>query len=70
VGEIPFIIKDGIEGFLVDSNDIDLFYEKLINYIEEVDLRTQMGNALYQTIIDKHSEKYIIANYLNWVTNL
>ncbi|WP_396139717.1 glycosyltransferase [Flavobacterium sp.] len=70
VGEIPFIIKDGIEGFLVDSNDIDLFYEKLINYIQEEDLRTQMGNALYQIIIDKHSEKYIIANYLNWVTNL
>ena len=70
VGEIPFIIKDGIEGFLVDVNDVDLFYEKLINYIQEEDLRTQMGNALYQTIIDKHSEKYIIANYLNWVTSL
>lgn len=70
VGEIPFIIKDGIEGFLVDVNDIDLFYEKLTNYIQEEDLRTKMGNALYQTIIDNHSEKVIIANYLNWVINL
>ena len=70
VGEIPFIVKDGIEGFLVDSNDIDLFYEKLINYIQEEDLRTQMGNALYQTIIDNHSEKVIIANYLNWILSL
>jgi glycosyltransferase involved in cell wall biosynthesis len=70
VGEIPFIIKDGIEGFLVDVNDVDLFHEKLIEYIQEEDLRTKMGNALYQTIIDKHSEKGIITNYLNWVTSL
>jgi len=70
VGEIPFIIKDGIEGFLVDVNDLDLFHEKLTNYIQEEGLRTQMGNALHQTIIDKHSEKGIIANYLNWVISL
>lgn len=70
VGEIPFIIKDGIEGFLVDANDVDLFYEKLIKYIQEEDLRVQMGNSLYQTIIKNHSEKGIITNYLNWVSDL
>jgi len=70
VGEIPFIIKDGIEGFLVDVNDVDLFYEKLIKYIQDEDLRVQMGNSLYQTTIKNHSEKGIVTNYLNWVSDL
>lgn len=70
VGEIPFIIKDGIEGFLVDVNDVDLFYEKLIKYIQDEDLRVQMGNSLYQTTIKNHSEKGIVTNYLNWLSDL
>jgi len=70
VGEIPFIIKDGIEGFLVDVNDVDLFYEKLTKYIQDEDLRVQMGDSLHQTIIKNHSEKGIVTNYLNWVSHL
>ncbi|MFZ4671538.1 MAG: glycosyltransferase [Flavobacterium sp.] len=70
VGEIPFIIKDGIEGFLVDVNDVDLFYEKLIKYIQDEDLRVQMGDSLHQTIIKNHSEKGIITNFLNWLSDL
>jgi glycosyltransferase involved in cell wall biosynthesis len=70
VGEIPFIIKDGIEGFLVDVNYVDLFYEKLIKYIQDEDLRVQMGNSFYQTTIKNHSEKEIVTNYLNWVSDL
>ena len=70
VGEIPFIIKDGIEGFLVDVNDVDLFYEKLTKYIQDEDLRVQMGDSLHQTIIKNHSKKGIVTNYLNWVSDL
>ncbi len=70
VGEIPLIIKNNVNGFIVNVNDTDLFYQKLLMYISEEDLRTQMGNSLYQTIIENHSEKGIIANYLNWVLSL
>ena len=51
-------------------DDVDLFCEKVMKYIKEENLRIQMGNSLYQTIIDNHSEKGIIANYLNWVISL
>ena len=70
VGEIPLIIKNNVNGFIVNVNDTDLFYQKLLMYIAEEDLRTQMGNSLYQIIIENHSEKGIIANYLNWVLSL
>ena len=55
VGEIPLIIKNAVNGFSVDFDDSDLFYQKLINYITNEDLRIQMGNALYQTIIENNS---------------
>ncbi len=70
VGEIPLIIKNNVNGFIVNVNDADLFYQKLLMYIASKDLRTQMGNSLYQIIIENHSEKGIIANYLNWVLSL
>jgi glycosyltransferase involved in cell wall biosynthesis len=70
VGEISLIIKNNVNGFIVDVDDVDLFCEKVMKYIKEENLRIQMGNSLYQTIIDNHSEKGIIANYLNWVISL
>ena len=70
VGEIPLIIEDNVNGFIVDVNDVDAFYQKLLKYISDEDLRVDMGNSLYQTIIENHSEKGIITNYLNWVLSL
>ena len=70
VGEIPLIVKDNFNGFIVNVNDVDLFCQKLLKYILEEDLRVQMGNSLYKTIIENHSEKGIVANYLNWVITL
>lgn len=70
VGEIPLIIKDAINGFIVESNDADSFYQKLLKFIENENLRVEMGNSLYQTITQNHSEEGVVANYLNWVSGL
>lgn len=70
VGEIPLIIKDNENGFIVAANDTDSFYQKLSKLIDNETLRIQMGNSLYQTIIQNHSEEGVITNYLNWVSGL
>ena len=70
VGEIPLIIKDGINGFTVGVNDAELFYQRLLKFINEDDLRIQMGNSLYQTVLENNSEEGVITNYLNWVLSL
>lgn len=69
VGEIPSIVKDGINGFLVDVNDVDLFHQKIKKFIIDEDLRIQLGNSLYNTISRNHSEEGVIALYLNWLLN-
>ena len=70
VGEIPLIINDGIDGFMVDINNVDLFYQKLSELIQNEDLRTQLGNSLYETISRNHSEEGVLTHYLNWVFSL
>jgi len=70
VGEIPLIIEDGINGFIVEPDEPDLFYQKLLKYIANENLRTQMGEALYCTITENNSEESVIDNYLKWMQSL
>ncbi len=70
VGEIPFIIEDGVNGFIVDTNETEMFYQKLLKYVADENLRNQMGAALYQTILENNSEQSVITHYLDWVKSL
>ena len=70
VGEIPLIINDGVNGYIVESNDSEEFHKRLVQLIDNTNLRASFGNSLYYTIIENHSEEGVIAKYLNWVNNL
>jgi glycosyltransferase involved in cell wall biosynthesis len=70
VGEIPLIIEDNMNGFIVEPTDTGLFYQKLLKFIQNNDLRIQMGDALYRTIVQNNSEEGVIADYLTWVISL
>ena len=70
VGEISLIIKNGLNGFIVGVNEVDAFGESLLKLIKDASLRTQLGNALHQTIVENHSEEGVITKYLNWIKGL
>ncbi len=70
VGEIPLIIKNNENGFIVSSNDDESFYKALVSLIENPNLRLEFGQALYETIIQHNSEEAVIANYLNWMKRI
>lgn len=70
VGEIPLIVSNGQNGFIVDVNDAPMFSHCLQEFINNEKLRIQMGTALYQTILENHSEEGVIAKYLKWVSGL
>ena len=67
VGEIPLMIKDGINGFMVESGNAHLFYESLVQLIENDSLQSNFGKELYQTVLDNFSEHNIIEQYLDWL---
>jgi glycosyltransferase involved in cell wall biosynthesis len=69
VGEMPIVIQDGINGFLVATREIELFYDSVVKLIENNSLRTNFARALQTTIANNYSEKGIIHQYLNWLEN-
>lgn len=70
VGEIPFIIQNGINGFIVAVNEAERFYERILELIDDSALRLNFGNLLHQTILENHSEEGVIIKYLNWIETL
>jgi glycosyltransferase involved in cell wall biosynthesis len=69
VGEIPLLIQDGVNGFMVGTNNAGLFYESLVKLMENETLQNDFGKALQQTINDDYSEKSVIDKYLGWLAN-
>lgn len=70
VGEIPLIINNGENGFVVPIKDSDNFYNSLLQLVESSSLRVEFGEKLYQTIYNNNSEEAVIKQYLNWVKSL
>lgn len=67
VGEIPLVIKDGVNGFLVETNSAELFYDSIINLIDNENLQADFGKALRKTIATHYSEEAVINQYLKWL---
>jgi glycosyltransferase involved in cell wall biosynthesis len=69
VGEIALVVQNGINGFVVPPNDVDLFYTSLVKLIDSDTLQIKFANALQETINQNYSEDGIITQYLKWLEN-
>lgn len=67
VGEIPLIIENESNGFVVPNYDAEAFYQSLLKLVENSALRTKFGEALFDTISKNNSEEAVIATYVNWL---
>ncbi|RZJ29853.1 MAG: glycosyltransferase [Flavobacterium sp.] len=70
VGEIPLIIRNGENGFIVPRKNAELFREALVEMIDNVALRERLAEAFHLTIVAHHSEEAAITGYLNWIKTL
>ncbi len=67
VGEIPTIVQHGKNGFITASNETDLFYQSLLNLLENEALRIDFGEALFNTIKANYTDESVMREYLNWL---
>ena len=67
VGEIPLLIQDGVNGFMVETGNVQLFYDSLVKLIENDILQYDFGKALQQTIMDNYSKPFVLKKYLDWL---
>ena len=69
VGEIPLLIQDGVNGFMVETHRANAFYDSLVKLMDNETLRKDFGKELQRTINSDYSEKGVIDKYLVWLTN-
>lgn len=67
VGQIASVVIDNNNGFLVPSNNKDLFFDRLSELIESELLRNKLAENLYQKIIKEFSSQVVIKKYLHWL---
>ena len=65
VGGLPEVIRDGVEGYLVDVGDVDAMAERALRILTEPGRREQMGRAARQRASDKFCSTKIIPLYEN-----
>jgi len=69
VGEMPLVIKNGINGFITDYNDENNYYKHLESLMLDRELRAKLGTELQKTIFDAFSEESIIKKYITFLQN-
>jgi glycosyltransferase involved in cell wall biosynthesis len=67
VGDVSLVVKNRKNGFLVNSENSELFYNSLAELIDNDGLKIDFGDKLYKTVTEIFSETVVIQNYLNWV---
>jgi glycosyltransferase involved in cell wall biosynthesis len=70
VGEIPLIITNAENGFVVAIKDAADFYNKIMKLINDESLRIKLGQNLNKTITEQNSEEAVLQQYFNWVATL
>jgi glycosyltransferase involved in cell wall biosynthesis len=71
VGELPYIIKDDYNGWLVSPNNVEELSKKL-KYVLNLDRKklTEVGENGYKLVKEKYSWDEIIKNIYDELTNI
>lgn len=53
IGSVPFLIKNGENGLVYKSGDIDMLYRKVKMLMDNPEEQERLGNAAYKTIVEE-----------------
>ena len=70
VGELPLIIQSGKNGYLVPNYDSETFYERIVELMDNPELRERLGSQLYATVDAQHSEQAIVNQLMQWINSI
>lgn len=70
VGEIPSIVSNGVNGYLVSSHDVVSFNEALITLISDVSMRNKTAFNLHQKILEDFSSNGVVKKYIHWLAQI
>lgn len=64
IGAVPYLLKDRENGFIYNSGDIDMLYEKVKYLLENPNEQRRLGQMAYQTIVDEWNAEVAVKRLL------
>ncbi len=65
VGDIPYIIEDGVSGLLVKYKSIEKLASAVITLLKDKQLREDMGNAAHKRVVEHFSLEVMMKRYIS-----
>jgi glycosyltransferase involved in cell wall biosynthesis len=62
VGGIPDVVRDGVDGFLVDSDEPDALAERLAELAADAPRRAAMGEAGRARVLERYAVERLVAD--------
>jgi glycosyltransferase involved in cell wall biosynthesis len=70
IGSVPFLIKDGENGLIFKSKNLDSLYEKVVYLLENKEQIALLGRNAYYTMLNQWSPKNAAKNLLQLIGDL
>lgn len=70
IGSVPFLVKDGVNGYTFESNNLNSLYAKVVDLIENKEKRKRMALLAYHDMVNIWSPKVAAKNLLQLVNEL
>lgn len=70
IGSVPFLVNDGINGYIFKSKNLDSLYEKVVKLIENPELRKIMAIQAYSDMVNIWSPKVAANNLIRLIGDL
>jgi glycosyltransferase involved in cell wall biosynthesis len=70
VGGISEIIRDGVEGFLVPSEDSDALADRISRLLKDVSLRAEMSKNARARFLELYEQETVLTTQAKWIEGL
>jgi glycosyltransferase involved in cell wall biosynthesis len=60
VGGVPDVVRDGVDGFLVEPGDVDAMADRLARLAADADLRRRMGEAGAESVRERYAVERLL----------
>jgi glycosyltransferase involved in cell wall biosynthesis len=60
VGGVPDVVRDGVDGFLVDAGDVDAMADRLRRLAADPELRARMGRAGRERVLPRYAVERLV----------
>ena len=57
---MPYVVRDGVDGFLIEAGDVQALAEKLAVLVNDSALRVQMGKAAWNDAFERFSGRIVL----------